>query len=385
MTLKKISGLLHLWLGLASGIVVFVVCITGAIWAFSPEIENWTQSYRHVEKQNKPFLLPSQLKEIAQKQFPKQIVSTVAYFEEGKSVVVYYRGTDFRASAYINPYSGEVLKVVNDKNDFFSIVITGHYTLWLGEIGGEMVRWGTLLFTVLLITGIVLWWPKNKAAAKQRFWIRWKENVKWKRKNHDLHNVLGFYSAWIVIFAALSGLVWTFESVSKAEYWLASGGEIPVEEPQALSIKKGTVAPKNGVDILYLKMLTKYKNNIGEMYVSIPEADSSIIGFYIIPKEKAYQSDDYSFDQYSLAEIGHGAYADMNGGEKLRRLNYDIHIGSIFGLPGRIAMFFATLIGGSLPVTGFYIWWGRRNKTKQKSNNINYSQEFSRKKMSKIK
>ncbi|MEN2412166.1 PepSY-associated TM helix domain-containing protein [Flavobacterium mesophilum] len=40
-------------------------------------------------------------------------------------------------------------------------------------------------------------------------------------------------------------------------------------------------------------------------------------------------------------------------------MNYDIHVGSIFGLPGRIAMFFAVLIDASLPVTGFYIWWGR--------------------------
>jgi uncharacterized iron-regulated membrane protein len=46
-------------------------------------------------------------------------------------------------------------------------------------------------------------------------------------------------------------------------------------------------------------------------------------------------------------------------------MNYDIHIGSIFGLTGRIAMFLAVLIGASLPITGFYIWWGRNNKKKK--------------------
>jgi uncharacterized iron-regulated membrane protein len=46
-------------------------------------------------------------------------------------------------------------------------------------------------------------------------------------------------------------------------------------------------------------------------------------------------------------------------------MNYDIHIGNILGLPGRIAMFFAALIGASLPITGFYIWWGRKRKHKQ--------------------
>ena len=61
----------------------------------------------------------------------------------------------------------------------------------------------------------------------------------------------------------------------------------------------------------------------------------------------------------------YGKYADANGGEIASRMNFDIHIGSIFGLTGRIAMFIAVLIGASLPITGFYIWWGRNNKKKK--------------------
>jgi uncharacterized iron-regulated membrane protein len=43
-------------------------------------------------------------------------------------------------------------------------------------------------------------------------------------------------------------------------------------------------------------------------------------------------------------------------------MNYDIHVGAIIGLPGKILMFFASLICASLPITGCYIWWGRRKK-----------------------
>jgi uncharacterized iron-regulated membrane protein len=32
----------------------------------------------------------------------------------------------------------------------------------------------------MLITGIVLWWPKNKAARKQRFSFKWKNIKSWK-------------------------------------------------------------------------------------------------------------------------------------------------------------------------------------------------------------
>jgi len=43
-------------------------------------------------------------------------------------------------------------------------------------------------------------------------------------------------------------------------------------------------------------------------------------------------------------------------------MNYDIHVGAILGLPGKIMAFCASLIAASLPVTGVYIWWGRRHK-----------------------
>jgi len=50
-------------------------------------------------------------------------------------------------------------------------------------------------------------------------------------------------------------------------------------------------------------------------------------------------------------------------------MNYDIHTGAIFGLPSRIALFFASLIAASLPITGFYFWWGKIRKRKKLNKN----------------
>ncbi len=86
--------------------------------------------------------------------------------------------------------------------DFFRVVIDGHFYLWLPpKVGQPIVASATLIFVVLLITGVILWWPKNKAARKQRFKVKF--NAKWRRTNYDLHNVLGFYMSWVIIFIAL--------------------------------------------------------------------------------------------------------------------------------------------------------------------------------------
>lgn len=59
-----------------------------------------------------------------------------------------------------------------------------------------------------------------------------------------------------------------------------------------------------------------------------------------------------------------GAYETAGFGTKLRRMNYDIHIGSILGFPGKVMAFLASLIGASLPITGFLVWYGRKFKKK---------------------
>ena len=64
---RKIIGWLHLWLGLTSGLVVFIIAVTGCLYAFQDEIQNAIQPYRFTVAQDKPVLPPSQLKAIAEK------------------------------------------------------------------------------------------------------------------------------------------------------------------------------------------------------------------------------------------------------------------------------------------------------------------------------
>src|SRR5690606_11844945 len=82
--------------------------------------------------------------------------------KEGLDVFWYGDQVKYFYRVYINPYTGEVLKAENTKWEFFNIVLWLHMSLLLGELGHELVAYGVLLFVVLLITGLVLWWPKNK-------------------------------------------------------------------------------------------------------------------------------------------------------------------------------------------------------------------------------
>jgi len=369
---RKIIGWLHLWLGLTSGLVVFIIAVTGCLYAFQDEIQNAMQPYRFTVARNKPVLPPSQLKGIAEKELPGKKIHAVLYPVAGRSaqVIFYNLDPEYYCFVYLDPYSGEVLKVSNENAGFFRFVLDGHYYLWLPPaIGQPVVAVSTLVFVVMLITGIVLWWPKNRKAAKQRFSIQW--SARWRRKNYDLHNVLGFYASWVAIILALTGLVWGFQWFAKGAHALAGGTKsLFYAEPMVDS----TAVAQAGLpasDRIWMKM--KAENPGAQvMEVHVPETKASPIVVTVNFDNETYWKTDYRyFDPYTLEELEvdhvYGKLAEANAADKLLRMNYDIHTGAIIGLPGKILAFCAGLLCASLPITGFCIWWGRRKKDRREA------------------
>lgn len=369
MTVKKSIGKIHLWLGLSSGLIVVFLGITGCILAFENEIRRMTEPYQFVKVEDRPFALPSKLKAEAEKQLEGKKVNGIEYREKGMSAVAYYYDSLNYKQIALNPYSGSVINVKNMNTDFFRVVLDGHFYLWLPpNIGQPIVASATLIFLIMMITGLVLWWPKNKAARKQRFSVKW--NARWRRVNYDLHNVLGFYMTWIAIFIAITGLVWGFEWFAKSFYWATSGGKTlpPHEHPVS-----DTLLAKNNTltiaDKLWAKMAMQVneKESMG-VYFPLTATDALEIGINHRPGTY-YNSDFYHYDQYSGEELEAtgvyaGSFKNSSIADKIVRMNYDIHVGAVLGLPGKIIAFLASLIAASLPVTGFYVWWGRKKKNK---------------------
>jgi len=373
-SLKKLIGQLHLWLGLSSGIIVFIIAITGCLYAFQEEIQNITEEYRFVEKQNKPFLMPSQFEQIAKKELPNKALHSIKYNGTEKSVeaVFFHYQPTYYYIVYLNPYSGKVLETINMEEGFFHFILDGHFYLWLPEeIGQPVVASFTLIFLTLLLSGLYLWYPRNKNATKQRFRFKWKETTKWKRKNYDLHNITGFYILLIALVFAVTGLVWGFQWFASS-YHTAFGGEKSLIYADAVSTKNKTGVDKP-TDKIWASMQKEYPT-AKSIEVHPPENDSIAIGANINPEEGTYWKINYRyFDQYTLEEkeVGHifGKYEDANTADKLVRLNYDLHTGAVFGLAGKIFAFLISLVIATLPISGFYIWWGRNKKKRNTMTN----------------
>ena len=197
MSFRKNIFTLHKILGLVTGIVVFIVAITGCCWAFKDEILSFSEDYRTVQTENKPIITPLKARTIAQQVFPKNTVHGTIFKNnntEFVEVIFYDAEPEFYQSVYLNPYSGEIIKINDHLSGFFAFVLKGHIRLWLPKsIGEHVVGISILLFLIIIISGFFLWIPKKKKNLKQRITFDWKDTTRWKRKNFDLHTVIGFY------------------------------------------------------------------------------------------------------------------------------------------------------------------------------------------------
>ena len=377
--LKKIIRKAHLYLGLASGLVVFIIAITGCCWAFQAEITRLIEGERSVMPENKPFITPEKARTIALRFYPDRHIHGVAYGHatDPVEVIFYQPEPEFYRSIYLNPYSEEVLDIKNHREGFFWFVLRGHLYLWLPKaLGSQITAYGTMIFVIMLITGIVLWWPKNKKGRKQRLKFDWKATTRWRRKNFDLHSIVGFYVSVFALILAFSGLVMAFDWVYFVTYKAWGGDKVPEFMIPANVSKKEFVNSDGSSPInQLLPILAQEFPDYESFELHYPATDSSSIYVEISSQSGIHYSSDYRFyDRHTLAEIEtpgiYGKYADASLADKVMRMNYDIHVGAIGGLPGKILAFLISLVTATLPVTGVLLWWGRKKKEKVKNVNL---------------
>ncbi|KFF16633.1 PepSY-associated TM helix domain-containing protein [Chryseobacterium sp. JM1] len=389
---KKITGWLHLWLGLVSGIIVLVVTLSGTMFVFCDEIidlcggsAKYVQVPANVKKMSPEELLAK---------FHQQVPDRKAfYFDTYKEADRTFRVASARkppkdknvpkagkpkgrgprgvfAYHYLDPYTGKITGSTKSY-EFFYIVAHIHAQLLAGKFGKTVVGVASIIFFVQLIGGLILWWPKkwNKTTRTAAFKI--KSGTKWRRKNYDFHNVLGFYSLLPAVFITITGLIMAYKILTdltqEAFGGIADAHEIAEQYEPKFDPEKKALSYADFVE----KNFKKFPE-ARQFRMSIPRNDSAtvynvvaakFIGLKSLASGKSMEANKYTGEeiQYPKEVIMH---------EVIEHMNFDLHVGYWGGMFGKIFTFVIGIICTSLPVTGFLIWWGRRKKSPKKSTEV---------------
>ena len=377
-TFRKVSEWLHLWLGLISGIVVFIVCFTGGIWVWRYEVWRVTEKHQYIEVQQKPYLKPSVLAAKSKEYFKihnitNDTLTSLKYWEPGRSVELSFALPDKQhADIYLDPYTGKILKDERERSaadNFFIFVRAGHRFFWLPQkIGSPLVGSACIIFVITLITGLIWWYPSKwtKKSVQNAFTVKW--GAKWKRLNIDIHSVIGFYSVLFVLALTISGIFFTFDWFQRASYKTLTWKTLSEEHVDPKSDTTVTTAKfAHPEDVIWNKLVRKYDGQFGSISISIPNGPSEAYEstVYFGDGTLLYNRVTNFFDQKTLRELPpvmqqDKPYDNLAIGEKVYRMTFDIHTGQILGLPTKILAFFACMIGASMPITGFIIWYNRK-------------------------
>lgn len=351
---------LHRWLGLISGIVVFVVSISGCLYVFEEEGRDiFQRKYFYVSApanaERKPL---HEITAVVKTQYPKDSITQIRFKEKTNAAIIFHTKTEKAIS--VNPYTLQVMGVRNLQTDFFNWIVELHMNLHMGKVGNEIVRWNVLIFFIICITGLIIWWPKQKKFLRQAIRINFKTK-NWKRLNWDLHSVLGFYSLVVLFIISLTGIFWMFDWAKKFTA-LATGSEQTDTKPPVNKIKTATTV--YAMEDAYYKAKELYPGAAQVFITSSGNEKQPLRILFRYPYTIVRKQNTLFFDKYTGELLREDLYKNYTAYDKVMRSNFDFHTGRIraLGIGSKIIYFLASLFAASLPVTGFLIWWGRRKK-----------------------
>jgi uncharacterized iron-regulated membrane protein len=201
----------HFYAGLFCIPFVIVLSLSGSVYLFKPQVERWLDRPYDGHAVSGERGLPSAQVQAALAAVPH---GTFAGFElpvdAGDAARVLVAGEQGTQRVYVHPTSHQVLHQVAEDHRLMRQMFRLHGELWMGDRGSNLVEIASCWTIVLILTGLLLWWPRGGLGAAGVLYPRLGRGQRlfWR----DLHAVTGLWISVLVLFLLMTGLPW-------AKFW----------------------------------------------------------------------------------------------------------------------------------------------------------------------
>ena len=392
--MMKIFRKIHLWLSVPFGIIITLICFSGAMLIFEPEITRSVKSdvYYVSSSEGEPLPL-GELMETVKASLPDSVsITGVTVFSDKDRTYQVNLSKPRRASMFIDQYSGQITGKY-ERIGFFSTMFKLHR--WLLDsadphgdgvkVGKLLVGISTLIFVIALITGVVIWWPRARKNFRRSMTISFNDG--WRGFWKNLHVAGGMYALLFVLAMSLTGLTWSFNWYRTAFYAVCGVEHTPRNfeaSTNGKSVERGHDSDRNGNHRgghrgghgegrgdgrRHHSEFGRWQEVYNTLKAQNPDApqitinaENATVTLGNIGNGRA--SDKYEFNRRSGEISPVTKYADSLPADKLRGWIYAVHTGSWGGIITRILWLLSALLGASLPLTGYYIWIKHLRKKK---------------------
>ncbi|MFJ7511844.1 PepSY-associated TM helix domain-containing protein [Peribacillus simplex] len=367
----------HFYAGIIFAPLLIILAVTGSIYLFKPQIEQVLyQDYQEVTPQGDKLPASQQIEEV-KKLYPDAVVTKYHPGENAsRSSEVSITAKNESLTIFIDPYTGKSIGELNDEDRIMDKIEEIHGELMAGTLGDRIVELAACWAVVLIVSGLYLWYPKNKLLFPRI-------NIGKNTFRRDLHAVPAFWISAGMLFLIMTGLPWSgfwgsnFQSAatnSGSGYppsiwtgsaptsliktkdiadvpWAAENLDVPISDIQGfipLSIDDVvTIANREGMHPSYS--------------INIPQETDGVYTLSAFPP-KAQDEATIHIDQYSGAVLADYRYDHYGLIGKIVAWGITLHKGTQFGLINQIISLLICLGIILVAFSGFYLWWKRKPK-----------------------
>lgn len=360
----------HSIIGLAISLLLTVIALTGVTMSFEDEIQaSLNAGMTHVESRSAPMLAPDELiaRLSAGHDYGKVSAITLTSDRTAAVRIRFARsgGGSRPSSVYVDPYDGHLLGAPRGE-DFFATVRKLHRWLLLpGDANGygrQITGVVAIGLIVLLISGIVLRWPRRAGSVKM--WLKPSLALRGRGFQRSLHSVAGTWVLVIYLVMALTGLWYSFDWYRNGATWLLSR-PLTVVGPMQPKSARGVGAADAGplaLDRVWSAFLRLQGDRFAMAQLTLPAGTGTLVRVRSWARDASHNGarDEFRIDAVTGQLTSSEIYADKSTGERILASVLDIHRGSIFGWPGKLLFMSAAALMPLFMVTGFMLHLSRR-------------------------
>lgn len=346
---------IHLYIGLAAGLFLILIGLSGSMIVFREEIEKLMHS-ELLETAVRGERVPVQIVlNTVKRAYPNDKIVFIRMPRMPQETYLFKMNSAHDLFVYADPYSGEVLGAHRQEDTFIGWVALVHTELLIGEDGKTALGVSALLLICMGITGPFLWWPPNGKISRG-LKIDWRAPR--KKLVFDMHRAFGIYSVLFLLIAALTGVSLVFnKTVAEITNFLTASAPRPSPPLSNSPGETGTMPP---IDDLLHKADSILSGPT--TWITLPQtSEAPLVIRKKMPEEFNPNGKSFIyFDQYAGEVLLVEDASSAPAGTRIYNTFYPLHIGTLGGLPTRIFQVIVGFLPLILFVTGYIMWRNRR-------------------------
>lgn len=347
----------HLVAGVVGGIVILIMCVTGAALSFEKNIlESIEYDQRRVPG-GETRLPPSRI--LANVLAAKPEARPASYASLNDPLAAVTVGLGREGQIFVDPYTGKITgEGSRNARAFFGSMTDLHRWIALSgdgrPVGKAITGACNLMFLVLAITGIYVWFPRKLTwhHLRPRTWFR--SNITGKARDFNWHTTIGFWSSLVLIVLTLTATVISYQWAGNLIYILTGdeppkSAASPAQSPQ--QAQTPFVLPGN-IDALWTSA-EKRVPGWRSISVRFPITKEAVFTIDEGTSLNIFGRASLTLDAATTETVNWEPYAEKTSASQVRSWMRFTHTGESFGIIGQFIGFIACVGGAFLVYTGF--------------------------------